>query len=177
MVVAVYSVLYCIAVGLDHLSTVLAIDLGGSESNPFFGLEDGSLSHVRAVAVFVILWPMLIGCLWVGRRRAIFGDLAWKHPLADRIIGRTAYSALRVPVVVAIIKALAGLFNIANSLSPVTSTALLRTVIAPLGIWSPTLGYALSAGLLLTIAVGLARWPTQYLLETFTPFTTRKDLR
>jgi len=168
VIASVYSLLYIAAVSLDHLSTILPFGFDAIESNPLFRGTDGSLTNLRAIGVFLLAWPFLLGSLWVGRTRALHGNAAWSHPVANLIIGRTGYSALRVPFIVVIIKALAGVLNIANVYLPVTTTQVLRSGLKPIGIWSPSLGYFLTAGILLVIAAQLARWPTRRLLDTIT---------
>ncbi len=167
-IATVYTVLYIAAVSLDHLSTILPFGPAAFESNPLFQADDGSLTNLRAIGVFLLAWPFLLGSLWVGRTRALYDNTAWSHPIANLIIGRTDYSAIRVPFIVVIIKGLAGLLNIANVYLPVTTTQSLRSLLKPIGIWSPSLGYFLTAGILLVIAVQLARWPTRRLLDSIT---------
>lgn len=160
---ASYSLIYLVAVAADHLSTQLAIGQGGSESNPFFRAADGGLLEQPAVIVFVLLWPICLGSLWVGRKRAMSGDTAVEHPLVNGVIGSTAYSAFRAPIGIVLLKIGAAVFNLVDGLLPVSLNRLLRDALEPLGIWSPTVGYVVFAAVILGAAWTLSRRPTHRL--------------
>lgn len=161
MTVIVFSAVYLVAVAGDHLSTLIHMDRGAYESNILFQAADGSLTQGRAIAVFVLLWPLLVGALWVGRRRAAYGDAAVSHPLMNAFIGRTAFSALFVPVIVIVAKSVVTLLNLANLVLPVSTSRLLKRALEPHGLWSPVAGYFITAAAILLVSYLVSRPPVR----------------
>lgn len=152
-----FTVLYIAVVAADHLTTLLHTSQGGMETNFLFRASDGTLAQKRAVILFVLLWPVLASSVWVGCKRAASGDAAFSHPLWDRFYGRTALSALMLPVVVILAKALVAVLNLVTWATPFSPSRFIKALLLPAGLWSWQLGYLITASIVLLASATIAR--------------------
>ena len=153
---AIYSLIYVAVVAADQASTGLIESQGGSEGNPFFQAMDGSLSTFRAVGVFVILLPVMLGLLEISRRRAVGRSLA-QTGWASAVIGRTATSAALLPMTLVVAKALAALTNLADAFTPLASLSRIRNMLKVVGVLDGTVAFFLFGLLILWLSIIVGR--------------------
>lgn len=157
MLLVMFTVAYVLAVGADHLSTVVNMQQGATEQNFLFRAADGSLNQVLAVLVFIVLYPLFAASVWVGVQRARRGDHALSHSLTNSIIGRTARSALLGPIIVILAKSMVALLNLLNPVLPMSTSRLLEAALSPLGLWSSHANYLVTVSIIVGVAFLIAR--------------------
>ncbi len=93
-----YTCAYAMAVVADHASSLAAMKAGAVETNVLFQTPGHALAEGRAVVVFLLLWPVMLGLLWLADRRA--RGLLWEPGwLVRQLIGHRPETTALLPIV------------------------------------------------------------------------------
>jgi hypothetical protein len=151
-----YTVCYVVAAASDHASTLFFSSRGASEGNILFVAANGGFAANRAIFVMLVIWPITIWLLYIGWKRAKESDKPATH-WSRWLAGRTATSALLIPFMLVIGKILAAIFNTVDTVFSLEITALMRELLATLGIGPSGSGVMVVAVIILAFSYLLAR--------------------
>lgn len=124
-----YTCAYGAAVVADHASSLAAMKAGAVETNVLFQTPGHALAEGRAVIVFFLLWPVMLGLLWLADRRArgLAREPGW---LVRQLIGHRPETTALLPVVAIFGKLLAAAGNMVIAIYGVSIYTPIRAVLS-----------------------------------------------
>lgn len=158
---ALYTVAYVVAVLADHLSTVEAARNGGIETNVLFQTASKGLAETRAEIAFIVLWPIMLGLLWLADRRSR-RTTRKRRTFTDEFLGRTPEAPAMIPAVVVTGKLLVFVPNLLVAWYHYSIYRPFENALAAAGVASASTRVALGGAIIvvpaLVMGYVLARW-------------------
>jgi hypothetical protein len=92
------------------MTTQAIMEIGGIETNPVFAAPSGQFRDTIALFFFMALTAPVAGCVWIAATR-LADPKRQSSSFVNAALGKSAMSALFVPLLIAWAKSLAAAFN------------------------------------------------------------------